>query len=552
MNLCCFTTSIMTSRELLFRLGLIGLAFFCWNISIAPTSQSALVRSTIVSKTDGSVLRTNSTTNRTIANYVEPKTPSRFRTSVHPSADSEVDRDRNSSESTHPPAVLPDRHRRRPSLQETLKSSIPFYPNLALAEYQYYHSAQALMEAPHGRTYAIAYWWCPDRAGNILHNLWNTIVWSIITNRTVLWVYEDYWDGSNNLEACSQSLKIAEWLPRWDDFQTKLHLAEPVPIPLDDEMWRYDTLHEVIIFPQIPDLQSHDQRIYRNTWRNHPLDTPAYRQYVRQLPESQQRVTAMLYYYKVDYLLGMLFRACFTVNNPLTLPPDVAPVPSNGSFSVALHSRHPVVGDDGSFVEEEKDCLRQLLVEQTNRTEPSSCVVYLMSDRPTTIQLLSDFVQTLGCLSVSAPHDVTAGKTEHGPWAGVGFLDDLVLASHARDAVIGDVARSSFELLAEVVTYDRFIEAYQQGKTEISDLKLCTLQNKGVSYNYGPGTPTFRHHSRMATLEPVSVLLQYQQQHDQRSLQNEQGTTTNRRYVIVNFTCHEDSIQHFLQGTICC
>mmetsp|Transcript_49680 Transcript_49680/g.120431 ORF Transcript_49680/g.120431 Transcript_49680/m.120431 type:complete len:111 (-) Transcript_49680:1427-1759(-) len=50
-------------------------------------------------------------------------------------------------------------------------------------------------------------------------------------------------------------------------------------------------------------------------------------------------------------------------------------------------------------------------------------------------------------------------STEHGPFAGREFLDDLVLASQARNGVVGH-ERSSSDLLMELIDYDRIMEAF--------------------------------------------------------------------------------------------
>jgi hypothetical protein len=444
----------------------------------------------------------------------------------------------------------------------------PFYPNLALHEYQSFHSASVLLNETNfdDRNFAIVHWWCPDRAGNVLHNFFNNLIWAMVTNRTVLWVYDEANEFSH--ERCSRSLRIADWIPSYQAFRRSLPftLDDAVPIPIDVDRWSYDNGHRVVIFPQIPDVMPSQANITRNQWHDHPMlrERHDYRNYIKLLSNHQQLVAGMLYYQKVDYLLGMLFRACFTLPDypdPALIGPkrtafDEDVIDDASAFSIALHSRHPVIGDDGSFVQEEMDCLLELVeLNRRNRnyTADPPCDVYLISDRPRTLKLLSDHVKSLGCRPMIASHNQSSGggssmgRTEHGPFAGHGFLEDLSFASRARTAVVGDVCRSSFSLLVELVTYDRFIEAWRAGRTDIDDLQLCVLQNKQSSgYSYGPGTPTFVHHTKLPLLDPDRVLQEYRRLHSVSSLQ---GQTENRRFLRVPLSCDEASLQDFLTGT---
>jgi hypothetical protein len=458
-----------------------------------------------------------------------------------------------------------------------LTLSPPFYPNLALYEYQKRHSVFALRDdvSLDNRKFAIAYWSCPDRAGNILHNFFNSILWAMITNRTVLWMYGDgRKTGFASFDECSNSLQIADWIPSYHDFHDVLPFEpeEAVPVPITVETSYYDSVHHLVIFPQIPDVLKGNKQVARNEWQHHPLtrERRDYREYIKALPAIQQRFTGMLYYLKTDYLMGMLFRACFTLlpNEAALTPPllkaheSSLSVSENGqlnrtaAFSIALHSRHPVISDDGSFVREEMQCLEELVsmsrLMRANDTDssPANCYVYIISDRPRTLRLLSNHVQGLGCQALVAHHDTNAtcgimSLTEHGPYAGAGYLEDLAFASRARHALVGDASRSSFTLLVEIVTYDRFIEAWRSGSNEIEDLQLCVLQSKSArGYSYGPGTPNFVHHTRLKPLQPEAVLQTYQSLHGVSSLHQ----TSDARYLRVNWSCDEQSIQTLLNG----
>ena len=65
-------------------------------------------------------------------------------------------------------------------------------------EYKRQHSVEQLRRelqdntaSSNNRTFAIAFYSCPLQAGNRLHHFFNSILWAVITNRTVLWKYYD-------------------------------------------------------------------------------------------------------------------------------------------------------------------------------------------------------------------------------------------------------------------------------------------------------------------------------------------------------------------------
>jgi hypothetical protein len=165
---------------------------------------------------------------------------------------------------------------------------IPFWPSRALDEYKRWHSNDVLLGESisyirMNRKFSVVYYWCPDRAGNIFHNMYNTIIWSIISNRTILMQFDYSWQ--NSIDDCNKILQLASWIPRYDEWSTKLKLRtekyKPVPIPtmttintsatfsnhnlLDTE--RYMT----VIFPQLTPIQPHDKSLYRATWNDEPF-----------------------------------------------------------------------------------------------------------------------------------------------------------------------------------------------------------------------------------------------------------------------------------------
>jgi hypothetical protein len=414
----------------------------------------------------------------------------------------------------------------------------PIWPNLALARYQDDHSVATLreesIEQRKTRRYAIAYYWCPDRAGNLLHNFFSSMIWAMIENRTLL-VYFDGTHKGNSKEFCDQFLSLREWLPTYEEWNVHGDIT-PVPVPMDAERYHYDQTHPVVIYPQIADVLMGNPQVFRQEWRDDPYEKPEYRRYLKVLPKLQRTTAGMLYEKGVDYLIGMLFRHSFDLKMQGTEAQysSLKPLNPDTSLTIALHSRHSILGDDGSFINQEQDCIEELL--QRNKGHFSDCRVFLATDRKLTVSLLSEWLVSKDCEPVVAEHSVPSNNSkfsEHGPWAGVGFLEDLALASHARVATVGDLHRSSFMLLAALVDYDRIMEIWTTSRVEKRDIpQICELPQKiNSGYDYGPGTPTFRYYSLAEPLPPIQVIKQYTEWHSTPS------TTHQTKYAIVNYAC---------------
>jgi len=465
------------------------------------------------------------------------------------------------------------------------------WPMVAFRQYQKRHSAHILQKEfsgfnssssenlYNGRKFAKATYWCPDRAGNLLHSLFNSMIWAMITNRTLLVEYEQLLWKETDQSYCQSVLSLAEWLPTWEEWSHKLALPDPVPVSgplnIDD--------YTVVMFPQIPDVHHENTSLTREDWNSHPWFRSKHKAEIARLSQESRDLTVMLYNLGVEFLMGMLFRQSFSYGPRVQSLDKSQPkefwdsnAPDN-VFSIALHSRHTVLSDDGTFIQEEKDCLQGLLddffdeqrkPERINKsgTTPPSCRVYIMSDRTVTIQLLRSWlVQNYNCTVLFTQHDdenhglgENGRHTEHGPHAGIGFVQDLKLASLARSAVVGDPHRSSSMLLMELIEYDRFVEAWQYGydpkarkPTHLVPLQRCPLRMKPVSgYNYGPGTPTFRHFSKQAKFEPVKVMDDYVLMHSSDQLLSEESDELmKRKYVVVDFKCDPNFFYQLFNGT---
>jgi hypothetical protein len=96
------------------------------------------------------------------------------------------------------------------------------------------------------------------------------------------------------------------------------------------------------------------------------------------------------------------------------------------------------------------------------------CTVYILSDRPLTIEKPKDYISRKyqHCTSIVATHvQDTQGVgyyQEHGPFARTGIFQDLMVASQAHDGFIGHCRRTSSQLLRELMNHDWTIEALRE------------------------------------------------------------------------------------------
>jgi hypothetical protein len=461
----------------------------------------------------------------------------------------------------------------------------PFRPNQAWAQYKAWHSIDAMhadgsWNATSTRQYAVVPYWCPERAGNILHNALNSVLWAVLHNRTILWRYvtNNAQQVRNAEDLCQSILPRAEWMPTWDVTQPRLGLPEPVPVPNMVDTYAHDRAHPVVLFPQLPDIEKERPDIRRVDWADHPWRRETYNDpaYIEQtLPPPQRAIASDLVAEGVPFLMGMLLREIFRFPLDVTeFRPNVDDEQQQQqAVSVALHSRHIVDADDGSYVAAEKTCLAQMLptLPRSNGTDPiaTPCRVYLMSDRPLTLSLLSDWLRERGCTPIVAAHDDASPNAiveEHGPYSGKGFIEDLTVASLARTGTVGNRHRSSYMLLEELVAYDRVHEAWIQAGRPASwsdpaapgkpgPLQFCALPHQGVQgYDYGPGTPNFVRPMYLEPLIPDATVDTYVTQHSATALHAESlETLKTRRYAVAHYSCPVEAgtrLHHFMNAVV--
>jgi hypothetical protein len=413
------------------------------------------------------------------------------------------------------------------------------------------------------RRYIVAPYWCPDRAGNVLHNLWNSLAWAVLLNRTVLLQWVDSNPNGNTRDACAAVMPTRPALALWADWATRLDLHETdvYSIPLDVSRWRYDASLRVVWVPQIADVYHTDPTLYRNEWDHHPLaaSQPGYRAYLQDIwraaaiddnDDSLPRQAAQLFRWGVPFLYGLFFRHVFVLP-PSPLAESTISTSDSG-VAIAVHSRHVAAGDDGSWVPEEVACLTEMLSKTTAATP---CTVTLLSDRRASLRLLTEWVQTHAphCRVGLPPDDGvdTTRVREHGPFAGAGFLYDLSRATTGPPltALVGDLHRSSLALLYELAVYDKFSALPADSNVTIFDpstvvLPVCALSRKAPSgYSYGPGTPLFvRNQAHFPPLETTQALNDYR---------TTLATQPVPRFVVVDLACpSQPNYQDFLAALV--
>jgi hypothetical protein len=212
--------------------------------------------------------------------------------------------------STHGLEELQQQQQTNHSRSETTNNNNnhPFISTQIVQQYIQWHGASTLQSEKEllyprccrDRKYAVAYLSpCLDRAGNYLHNFIHSIVWGIITNRTVLVQFDTtaapFYNHTTTTTTSADNLcggqehridpYLASWLPRWDDDYLDDEEDDWIvtPIPIDAERQRYDDQNKIVAFPQIPDiLRSHQTSsselfVFRNEWDDHALSNPIYR-----------------------------------------------------------------------------------------------------------------------------------------------------------------------------------------------------------------------------------------------------------------------------------
>lgn len=386
------------------------------------------------------------------------------------------------------------------------KDLIPNDPNLAVLRlwqnYKFQHSKKRLQEewdyhkrtnTTTNRTFAIGFYSCPLQAGNRLHHFFNTVIWAVVTNRTILWKYYDketcqifgrqynpnICKAANTEKDCRKILERAPWIPSFDQWWSRFDLKRPELMSL----WSF---HEKL--PKHKRWNDGDEK-YQGLADTTKSQTVAIAQMLGQdfkdmkskrkrnkvlLTEQARKRAKSLLSNGVDFLYGLVFRETLAFRKDVFPAFEVQVQTHSAPVTFALHSRHSKTSDDGSNVKREIECLEEVL---KNHSNDESCLVYLLSDRPATLAALTDYLlgRNDSCQGVVTSHTVGKSFTdEHGPFAGIGYFEDLHLASQARHGFVGH-SRSSSDLVRELMEYDRQMAAIQTDHWPLQELQTCKL-----------------------------------------------------------------------------
>ena len=392
--------------------------------------------------------------------------------------------------------------------QSTIPSSVveALEPLQVIAEYRQRHSVEALKANPHNRTYTIAYYSCPQQAGNRMFHFFNAIVWSMVTNRTVLWKYYDeetcealggqskscqgggpfVCEQANREEDCEAILRRNRWMPSYDEWAEKLDLPPPEQLhfwttrpkktawyhtpdcPWQDGFEEYQgadaMAHKTVV--HFPRMVSADTYLHSAVSRRELLTT-----------ERAHKIAERLHVYGTGFLHGALFREMFEPIHPSFEQTRGDVSSTNTTYSIAVHSRHTNPKASGIKPSHEMRCLKKLTLHHVKDRE---CRVYVMSDRRGTVDRLSEWATEHNCTAVVAAHTEGSGtRDEHGPWAGLGFYQDMFSVARARSAMISSESTSS-QLVLALMAYDRRVEAVlaSQNADDLPDMQRCQMPMK--------------------------------------------------------------------------
>jgi hypothetical protein len=370
------------------------------------------------------------------------------------------------------------------------------------------------------RYYAIAFYQCPLQAGNRLHHFWNGLLWSILTNRTVLWKYWDretclgyYTDdnyyktviceNANTVNDCAHVLQRAPWMMSYDDWKMQQQeplqqYQEPFVIPYHATITgRHNNNRKVPLPDNYQDdygvdlLSKYPQRVVVWPMCHFPFTILAEDTTIRNLllqTTDARTMVDQLYSLGADFMFGMLHKYTFEWAEPIRTALARNHVRAgtdhnNDSeyYTVALHSRHRYAGLDGCNIDRETTCLKEI-VDQKERDinhHHKPIRVSIMSDRPCTVSSLTAWLQNHNMSALTAAHKEVSPDyvAEHGPFAGDGFFVDMALVSATtRDAFVG-MRRTSSDLVRELVAFERIMEATEQN-VPVDKLRTCTMANE--------------------------------------------------------------------------
>ena len=126
------------------------------------------------------------------------------------------------------PAGLDATERRRPA------PNVDWIPKSAFEEWKRYHSVEALweeMDDPtkmENRKFVLGLYSCPDQAGNYVHEFTVSLLIAVVTNRTLLWGWDENTLNKNVQSECDQVMRPKSWVPAHDEWKHVYNLPDPL------------------------------------------------------------------------------------------------------------------------------------------------------------------------------------------------------------------------------------------------------------------------------------------------------------------------------------
>ena len=344
-------------------------------------------------------------------------------------------------------------------------------PMQVMEQYIREHSVHALRNDPHPerRHYAMAFYQCPLQAGNRMHHFWNNLLWAMLTNRTVLYrywdteaclAYSNYHKGlckaANTADDCAKVLDRAPWMASYEEWNSRISASnndnnttdhEPfvvpdhvtmagdgsVPLPPNyREDWGLDLVskypHKILVLPICYDKFSD---LANDSMQRQLLKTQWARARVKDLFSLGD-----------DFLYGMLHQYTFQFTESIRASTRalLQQHDDKNYYSIGLHSRHRYPELDGCDIDRERKCLKQVISEREDKTRPVQ--VRLMSDRPCTIERLTDWLQARQ-FSPLATH-IADMRLAH---SNCGTLDTISVAELAHELRFSDKGPGDFHIL---------------------------------------------------------------------------------------------------------
>ena len=382
-------------------------------------------------------------------------------------------------------------------------------PVIAFEEWKSQHSVQALQNDRNhllqDRKFIVANFGCPMQLGIQSTDFVDSLLIAIATNRTLLFRYGGIFkwikEGQNSYENCTRILQPADWMPVYEDYQHLLvdddgeqHEIYQIERETFSDRDKQKVLHTNVDRGERvhSDISEHVVVQMPRLWTLAPSTgawqgltdlrnkyASAYISEMFGLPPLQlQEHVRKLYREDIYFLYGMLFWRSFSLTDELIESVSESIIPTNSSFfSIAVHSRHASISDDGTNVDSELNCIHQFL--DKFNTEGKPCQTFLMSDRPVTVEAITERVQAETSCSVHHVQEykrfaVGNGNTEHGKFAGAGFLQDLYIVGVARDGFVRR-RRSSTSFVASYMEYHRRMDDWNASGTRQSPrMHECT------------------------------------------------------------------------------